>query len=90
LRDAELLLEVERTTGAVYLAGYAVECALKALLLDATPKRKRKETLDSFRAAKAHNFKWLKKRYLSAGGPPLPEAAADRLLVVDFWNTTMR
>ncbi len=31
--DAQMLLEAGRTTGAVYLAGYAVECILKALLL---------------------------------------------------------
>ena len=31
--DAELLLSLNRTTGAVYLAGYSVECIIKSLIL---------------------------------------------------------
>jgi HEPN domain-containing protein len=34
--DAELLLKAGHTTGAVYLAGYGVECMLKALLVNST------------------------------------------------------
>lgn len=30
--DALLLLELKRTTAAVYLAGYSIECMLKALI----------------------------------------------------------
>jgi hypothetical protein len=36
--DALLLLAMERTTAAVYLAGYSVECMLKALILSAVPQ----------------------------------------------------
>lgn len=32
LADAELLLQAERFAGAYYLGGYAVECALKAVI----------------------------------------------------------
>jgi hypothetical protein len=35
--DAQILLDNDRATGAVYLAGYAVECLLKAVLLERTP-----------------------------------------------------
>jgi len=35
--DAVILLDNDRTTGAIYLAGYAVECMLKALLLLGRP-----------------------------------------------------
>jgi len=31
--DAQILLRADRTTGAVYLAGYGIECILKALVL---------------------------------------------------------
>ena len=31
--DAQILLRADHTTGAVYLAGYGVECILKALVL---------------------------------------------------------
>jgi HEPN domain-containing protein len=33
LADAEVLLDKERPDGAMYLSGYVIECALKALLL---------------------------------------------------------
>lgn len=33
LEDAELLLSLNRTTAAVYLAGYGVECMIKSLIL---------------------------------------------------------
>ena len=33
--DAQILLRADRTTGAVYLAGYGRECILKALVLSA-------------------------------------------------------
>jgi HEPN domain-containing protein len=36
--DALLLLEMERTTTAIYLVGYSVECMLKALILSAVPQ----------------------------------------------------
>jgi HEPN domain-containing protein len=41
--DAALLLEAGRTTGAVYLAGYTVECMLKALVLAGVPASFRAE-----------------------------------------------
>ena len=31
--DAQFLLEADRTTGAIYLAGYSEECILNALIL---------------------------------------------------------
>ena len=66
--DAEFLMEAARTTGAVYLAGYGVECMLKALILTMVSENQRADVLGSFRAAKAHDFEWLKARYFAAGG----------------------
>ncbi len=49
--DALLLLEMERTTAAVYLSGYIVECMLKALILSAVPREQEAEILGMFRGA---------------------------------------
>ncbi len=67
--NAEFLLEAERTTGAIYLAGYSVECMLKALILSTVPPDQRVERLASFRGARAHDFDWLKAKYFAIGGP---------------------
>jgi len=90
LRDAEILLEQVRTTGAVYLAGYAVECVLKALLLNATSKHRRKELEKSFRTAKAHNYDWLIDRYRRAGGPSFPLNISRHLSFTNTWTTSLR
>ena len=54
--DALLLLEMGRTTAAVYLAGYSVECMLKALILSAIPQAQEEEVLRMFRGARAHDY----------------------------------
>jgi len=56
--DALLLLEMGRTTAAVYLAGYSVECMLKALILSAVPQAQEEEILGRFRGASAHDYEW--------------------------------
>ena len=37
--EAQILLEAGRPTGAVYLAGYGIECMLKALVISMVPAR---------------------------------------------------
>lgn len=90
LEDAEYLLGAKRTTGAIYLAGYAVECMLKALLIATTPKGQRRAIVESFRGAKAHDFDWLKAAYLRAGGPPLPANILQAFGMVNRWTTVLR
>ena len=53
--EAQLLLEAGRTTGAVYLAGYTVECFLKALILAGVAKELRQELLGELRGARARH-----------------------------------
>src|SRR5260370_33740429 len=62
--DALLLLEGNRKTGAVYLAGYTVECFLKALLLESVSPAVRKALIGEFLARFAHNFERLGPMYL--------------------------
>ena len=61
--DALLLLAMERTTAAVYLAGYSVECMLKALILSAVPQAQEAALLARFRGARAHDYEWLLELY---------------------------
>jgi HEPN domain-containing protein len=88
--DADFLLNGDRTTGSTYLAGYSVECILKALILSHTPKRKHKTVLNSFRGAKAHDFEWLKREYLKRGGAPPPLAVVRLFALVNTWSTDIR
>jgi HEPN domain-containing protein len=88
--DASFLLENDRTTGAVYLAGYSVECILKALILSLLSSAKRQRMVASFRGAKAHELDWLKKQYLDNHGPPLPNTVIRPLAQVATWKTELR
>ncbi len=58
--EANVLLAAGFSMGAVYLAGYAVECILKSLILEAAHAPDRAGILESFRGGKAHDFGWLR------------------------------
>jgi hypothetical protein len=88
--DSQILYKANRTTGAVYLAGYAVECMLKALILAAAPKKERKIILDSFRGNKAHDFGWLKSIYGKYGGRGFPKEINVRFQQVSSWGPWIR
>jgi len=88
--DAEFLLDGERTTGAVYLAGYAVECMLKAMILSRTREKEQADVAASFRGVKAHDFGWLMKEYLARKGPQIPKAISRLFYLVNTWTTSIR
>jgi HEPN domain-containing protein len=88
--DATTLLAAGRTTGAVYLAGYSVECALKALLIESTPRKDRASMAGSFRGAKAHDFEWLREQYRQVKGPPIPADVNEHFVLVGTWSTDFR
>jgi HEPN domain-containing protein len=90
LTDARVLLDADRTTGATYLAGYAVECILKALILDLLPPKRRPAMIESFRGARAHDLEWLRARYLEHSGPLLPDPILRRLALMNRWDTDRR
>jgi len=87
--DAEFLFGSDRTTGAVYLAGYGVECMLKALLLALLKGRRQRAMLDSFRGRKAHDFVWLKAEFQKLGHS-IPSEVSRQLVRVSSWSTDMR
>ena len=90
LEDAEFLLAEGRTTAAVYLAGYAVECMLKALLLNTVAEPRRKAVLDSFRGARAHDYGWLRTQYYDSGGARFPPETLRAFNRVGTWSTDLR
>lgn len=89
-QDADILLQAGRRTGAVYLAGYAVECYLKALLLTVTAAGERRQTLESFRGQRGHNLAWLRDSYVALTGTSLPPAVRQHLALLSAWSTDLR
>jgi hypothetical protein len=88
--DARYLLDGFRTTGAVYLAGFSVECILKALVLSAAPQRRQYAIVKQFRGSKAHEFEWLKAKYYQGGGSLPPRDVTRAFAYVNRWHVSMR
>ena len=90
--DAKFLMQNNRTTGAIYLAGYVVECMLKALLLSQIPKKRQPEVVEAFKSGRGHDLEWLSEQYHNAGGAPF---GRDRSVVRAFqivvgWSSELR
>lgn len=88
--DALLLLEMRRTTAAVYLVGYSVECMLKALILSVVPRGQEAEVLGMFRGTRAHDYEWLLRLYVDKGGAKIPPPVVPHFARVNSWSTDMR
>lgn len=88
--DADVLFADERNTGAVYLAGYAVECMLKALLLSRIPADEQEEMAATFRGNRAHDFDWILDQYYEQGGTRPPREINGCLGAMDEWSTELR
>jgi len=74
----------------LYLAGYSVECRLKALILSSVPDRARARMLESFKGNRAHDFQWLRATCFKHGGPRLPREIAHCFIIVGSWSTALR
>jgi HEPN domain-containing protein len=93
LEDAAFLLEAARTTAAVYLAGYCVECLWKALIITQAGAEKKKDALNLFRGSVAHNYDWLRSLYDTYGGKPPPKSDKEltgAFVIVGSWRTDQR
>lgn len=88
--DAQVLLRAAHTTGAVYLAGYSIECILKALVLADLRQADRTTMLNSFQGARAHHFGWLRTQYLENGGARFPRDITEAFTLVNDWSTDLR
>jgi hypothetical protein len=88
--DSQFLLQEGRTTGAVYLAGYTVECFLKALVLASVALGLRQKLLEEFRGSRAHNIEWLGALYRRHVGAAIPRDITRHLSRVASWSTDLR
>jgi hypothetical protein len=88
--EAEVLLRAGYTTGTIYLAGYGIECILKALVIMAMPASARPDIIRSFRGSKAHEFEWLRSVYLVNGGARYPREITQHFTLVADWPTDLR
>jgi HEPN domain-containing protein len=89
LTTAEFLLENDYNLDAMYLAGYAVECTLKALILEITPAAERAEMLKKISSGKKMHDAEILGGILKDRGRPIPLE-----LVKHFrrsgWSTALR
>jgi hypothetical protein len=76
--------------GAVYLAGYAIECMLKALIMEGVPAGRQDAMLRDFRGNVAHDFGWLRRLYLTTGGKPFSREMTRNFTDVRYWSTELR
>ncbi len=76
---------------AIYLAGYTVECCLKALILERTPTKKRKKALEEISSGSTcHNYDFL-LRELKLKGVTVPPPIRESLeSTKKEWNTRLR
>jgi hypothetical protein len=88
--EARILQNAEHGTGAVYLAGYGIECMLKALVLHSTPAKRQSEAMQSFRGGQGHDYDWLREQYRSKGGAIFPQNVNQSFTLVNGWSTDLR
>jgi len=88
--DASVLLRLNRTTGAVYLAGYGIENMLKALIVSSVPRSQEPQVLVRFRGNQAHSYEWLIQFYREIAKATIPNFLQLHFSRVTIWSTTMR
>ena len=88
--DAEYLFNGERLNGAVYLAGYAVECMLKSLILASAAPAVEARLRLGFRGQSGHDYESLLARYMQQRGQPFPRLIQRAFVTVRVWSTDLR
>jgi HEPN domain-containing protein len=90
LTSASILFEHDMFLDCMYLAGYAVECALKSMILANVPLRSRRRyEATYFRGAVAHDFEYL-NALLRKRRVVVPVATAHELRRITAWSTDLR
>lgn len=88
--DASVLLQLNRTTGSVYLAGYSIETMLKALILASVPRSQEAQVLSQFRGNQAHDYEWLIQLYRETARSGIPRFLLPHFSRVTIWSTNIR
>lgn len=89
LDDARVLVENGRTNGSIFLAGFAVECLLKALILVNSTPRERPRLLERLKAEFGHNLDAL-RREAARRGVHLGPAERAAFVPLNSWNNNIR
>jgi HEPN domain-containing protein len=89
LTTAEFLLANRYNLDAKYLAGYTVECSLKALILEVTPEAEREQTLKEISSGKRMHDPEILCGLLENRGHPIPKDFAKRFRR-SGWSTALR
>jgi HEPN domain-containing protein len=90
LTSAELLFNHGFHLDSIYVAGYVVECALKALILQRTPAAQRARQYERISAGrKAHDYEFL-KGVLRGLRCRMPLDVAEAFRPVATWSTDLR
>ena len=92
LEDGQLLFsKLQRFPAAIYLAGYAVECILKAMILANLPDSAHPAFIrQEFRGSRAHDVAALRAILYQAGGPRFPGPVSRDLAFVSTWSVDLR
>jgi hypothetical protein len=87
--EASILIKAAQPTGAVYLAGYVVECMLKALIIETQPDNLRASRLEELKKI-GHNLTRLLELYLKDGGSKPPSNVVRAFTLVSDWASDIR
>ena len=74
----------------MYLAGYTVECLLKALVLASAAPNLRQELLAEFRGSRAHDIEWLGALYRRHTKAAISRDITRHLSRLASWSTDLR
>jgi hypothetical protein len=89
IEDAQQILErLERPAASIYIGGYGVECIFKALVLELTPRRKRKMVIERMKSEFGHNLLRLRKALEQRIN--VPKIVVDDTLLVSTWSPELR
>ena len=89
LTTAEFLLQYRYNLDAMYLAGYTVECTLKALILEVTPAQDQADTLKKISSGKKMHDAEILGGILKDLGHPIPLELVKRIRR-SGWTTALR
>lgn len=90
MTSAEILFREAMFLDSMYLAGYCVECSLKALLIARSRSKRRSSILNkAFQGKAGHSYENLKSLLVKAG-VAFPTTIAKQLRVVSTWSTDLR
>ena len=87
--EASILIKAAQPTGAVYLAGYVVECMLKAINIETQPESLQGSRIEELRRI-GHDLTRLLELYRRESGSAPPNEIARAFTLVRDWSVEIR